>query len=254
MDDAGWTNEAAIARWNTIDRELLASLDPDGGFAKRHLVNPVVLRLLGDVDQMRILDAGCGQGYLSRLLAGRGASVVGVEPAAALFGYAVEREEELRLGVRYVQADLVALSNLGRFDAVVASMVLGSIPDWRAAMRTCIDALRPGGLFIVTLNHPCFEQLARSWATHGHLTVDRYLSDYEIAGPHGPDFHRPLSAYLNELVSLGCRLVELVEPALPPDALRDHDAGPGAEAYLDLPNFLVIATRSGRAGRHPSAA
>jgi hypothetical protein len=55
-------------------------------------------------------------------------------------------------------------------------------------------------------------------------------------------------------VSLGCRLVELVEPALPPDALRDHDAGPGAEAYLDLPNFLVIATRSGRAGRHPSAA
>lgn len=254
MDDAGWTNEAAIARWNTIDRELLASLDPDGGFAKRHLVNPVVLRLLGDVDQMRILDTGCGQGYLSRLLAGRGASVVGVEPAAALFGYAVEREEELRLGVRYVQADLVALSNLGRFDAVVASMVLGSIPDWRAAMRACVDALRPGGLFIVTLNHPCFEQagpLLGHARAPDRRPLPQRLRDRRAARA---DFHRPLSAYLNELVSLGCRLVELVEPALPPDALRDHDAGPGAEAYLDLPNFLVIATRSGRAGRHPSAA
>jgi 2-polyprenyl-3-methyl-5-hydroxy-6-metoxy-1,4-benzoquinol methylase len=95
VDGASWTNEAAIARWSATPREFLVLLDPDGGFAKRHLINPTVFRLLGDIDGKRILDAGCGQGYLSRLLAERGTTVVGVEPAKSLFDYAVERELEL---------------------------------------------------------------------------------------------------------------------------------------------------------------
>ncbi|MBN1170685.1 MAG: DUF1698 domain-containing protein [Micromonosporaceae bacterium] len=56
----------------------------DGDLAKRHLVNPVLLRMLGEVSGRRILDAGCGNGYLSRMLARRGASVVGVEPGRSL--------------------------------------------------------------------------------------------------------------------------------------------------------------------------
>jgi hypothetical protein len=43
--------------------------------------------------------------------------------------------------------------------------------------------------------------------------------------------------------SLGCTLVELVEPALPDDALRDREAGPGAEASADVPNFVLVAGR-----------
>jgi 2-polyprenyl-3-methyl-5-hydroxy-6-metoxy-1,4-benzoquinol methylase len=243
MDNEHWTNEAAIARWAATPLEFLASLDPDGGFAKRHLVNPAIFRLLGDINDKRILDAGCGQGYLSRLMANRGAHVVGVEPASALFTYACEREGELRQGVRYVQADLAALPDLGTFDAVVASMVLCAIPDWRPAMRACAEALRPGGLLIVALPHPCFEMLATSWAEVGFVRVERYLREYEIAGPHGTDFHRPLSTYLNELSALGCVLFELVEPVLAHEALRDSEAGPGAEGYTDVPNFVLIASR-----------
>jgi 2-polyprenyl-3-methyl-5-hydroxy-6-metoxy-1,4-benzoquinol methylase len=243
VDTEAWTNEAAIATWAATPREFLASLDPDGGFAKRHLVNPFIFALLGDVRHQRILDAGCGQGYLSRLLAERGAEVVGVEPAASLFDYAIEREEELRQGIRYVQADLAAMPELGAFDAVIASMVLCALPNWRPAMKTCVEALQPGGLFIFTLNHPCFEMLATSWQQHAFMKVERYLHEYEIAGPHGTDFHRPLSSYLNELAALGCTLVELIEPALPADALNDHEAGPGAEAYLDVPNFVLVSGR-----------
>ena len=239
----GWTNDEAIATWAATPREFSASLDPDGGFAKRHLVNPFLFALLGDIHHQRVLDAGCGQGYLSRLMAERGADVVGVEPAVSLFDYALEREEHLQQGIRYVRADLVAMPDLGTFDAVVASMVLCAIPNWRPAMQACVDALRPSGLFVFTLNHPCFEQLATAWQQHGFMKVERYLGEYEIAGPHGTDFHRPLSTYLNELADLGCTLVELVEPALPQDALRDREAGPGAAAYLDVPNFVLVAAR-----------
>ena len=236
----GWTNDAAIKRWSAMPREVLAEMADDGDFAKRHLVNPVILRMLGRVSGLRVLDAGCGNGYLSRMLAVRGAEVVGVEPAEALYAFAAEQECSRPQGIRYVQADLCAQPDLGeQFDAVVASMVVQAIPDWRGAMRACVDALKPGGLFVFAVNHPCFEQLWPVWRTHGEFRTHEYLATYEIEGPYGVDFHRTVSDYLNELANLGCRLRELAEPGLGPDVAAT--APVGIEAYIHLPNFMIVA-------------
>ena len=229
-----WTNEAAIAQWESLPRTLVEQMDADGDFAKRHLVNPHLLRLLGPLNGRRVLDAGCGNGYLSRMLARSGASVVGVEPTDALCGYSREREAELRQGITYIQADLTALpTDIGApFDAVVCSMVLMAIPDWRPAMRACVEALRPSGTFVFAVTHPAFEDLHGTWARHGEYRLDRYLEEYEMPQKYATDFHRPLSAYLNEAAALGCRLTEVVEPGLP-------DGEP--EAFARLPNFLIVA-------------
>jgi 2-polyprenyl-3-methyl-5-hydroxy-6-metoxy-1,4-benzoquinol methylase len=86
-----WTNDDAIGRWNrTADRADLEATAGEGDFAKRHLVNPVVLRMLGDLRDRRVLDAGSGNGYLSRMLAQRGARVVGVEPTDTMCEFARE--------------------------------------------------------------------------------------------------------------------------------------------------------------------
>lgn len=167
--DSTWTNEAAIRRWNTsATREAMEATAEDGDFAKRRLVNPVLLRLLGEVRDRRVLDAGCGNGYFSRMLAKRGARVVGVEPTDAMSAFAREKEAELGQGVRYVQADLARLPDLGGpFDAVVCSMVLMAIPESKPAMRACVEALGPGGLFVFAVVHPAFERLRDSWQQHG---------------------------------------------------------------------------------------
>lgn len=86
------------------------------------------------------------------MLADRGAHVVGVEPGQSLFDFAMEQETVAPQHIRYVQADLSALPDLGvPFDAVVASMVLPAIPDWTGAMRACVHALKPNGLFVFTV-------------------------------------------------------------------------------------------------------
>jgi len=46
---------------------------------RRDLLDPIILEVLGNIKGKQILDAGCGDGYLSRKLARRGASVTGVE-------------------------------------------------------------------------------------------------------------------------------------------------------------------------------
>ena len=197
----GWTNQAAIDRWAAIPREVLAETAADGDFSKRHLINPVLLRMIGDVAGRRVLDAGCGNGYLSRMLARLGAQVTGVEPAAALFQFAADAEAAEPLGIRYVQAELGQLPEPGSpedlggpFDTVVASMVLPAVPDWTGAMRACVRQLRPGGRYIFSVIHPCFEQLASTWRQHGEYRISEYLTEYDIDLPFATVFHRPLSA------------------------------------------------------------
>lgn len=246
MTDA-WTNEAAIRQWNTSTmREALEATAADGDFAKRHLANPTLLRLLGEVRGRRVLDAGCGNGYFSRMLAERGAQVIGVEPTEAMVAFAREQETTLGQGITYVQADLARLPDLGgTFDAVVCSMVLMAIPDWRPAMRACVEALRPGGVFVFALVHPAFEQLLDTWRRHGDYRAQRYLEEYEVPGPAASDFHRPLSTYLNELAGLGCRLREIDEPGLDPQvAAAAQTAIPGIDSYVRLPNFLIVAAET----------
>lgn len=242
-----WTNASAIEQWNaSATREALDATAADGDFVKRHLANPVLLRMLGDVRGRRVLDAGCGNGYLSRMLAERGARVVGVEPTEVMAAYAAEQEERLRQGVAYVRADLSRLPDLGEpFDAVVCSMVLMSIPDWKPAMRACVEALRPGGRFVFALVHPAFEQLLGTWRQHGGYRVRRYVEEYEIVGPAASDFHRPMSHYLNELAALGCRLLEVAEPGLDPQVAAEAEAAmPGIEALVHLPNFMIVAAEA----------
>jgi len=178
------------------------------------------------------------------MLAARGAEVVGVEPARVLLDYAVEKEVQRRQGIRYVQADLCRLPDLGGpFDAVLANMVLPAIPDWAQAMQACVEALSPDGVFVFSVNHPCFEQLWPSWREHGEFRAREYLEEYEIVGPHASDFHRTLSTYLNQLLRLGCHLREIAEPGLDPAVAA---AGPaGIDAYVHLPNCLVVAAQRG---------
>jgi 2-polyprenyl-3-methyl-5-hydroxy-6-metoxy-1,4-benzoquinol methylase len=243
-------NRAAIERWSAMPAEVIAAMADDGDFAKRHLVNPVLLRMLGDLAGLKLLDAGCGNGYFSRICARAGARVTGVEPASGLLEFAVSSERDRPLGIRYLRADLCALRDAhtaadlrSPFDAVVASMVLPAVPDWTGAMRACVQQLRPGGRFVFSVSHPCFEQLASTLRRHGAYRVSEYLRDYEIAATYATDFHRPLSAYLNEVIALGCRIAEVAEPALAPEAAAADAAGLGGHVhpYTRLPNFLIVA-------------
>lgn len=232
------TNAQAIAGWNA-KYETQEAWGPEGDFGRQHLLNPAIFRLLGLIAGKRILDAGCGQGYLSRLLAGRGALVTGIEPAANALAFALREEQMEPKGITYRRADLSTLDDLrDSFDAAIANMVLMDIPDYRSAMRNCIAALKPGGSFIFSLQHPCFEEPSAEWPAKRYVAVHEYLDEFtREQGPGTYLFHRPLSHYLNLMVSLGCALREIVEPRLSPelaagDPIHDRNA--------HVPSYVVI--------------
>lgn len=231
------TNAEAIKAWSAVSREVVEQFGEDGDFTRRALLNPVIFELLGDVRGKAILDAGCGQGYLSRRLAQRGAVLTGVEFAQPWYAYAAQKEQEEPLGITYLHEDLARVQlESATFDYVIANMVFMDIPDYLPALRNCITALKPGGGLLFSLLHPCFEESGREWQKKGYVEVRDYFGTYQVPQTYGYFFHRPLSTYLNDLIREGCTLQTIVEPQLDERIAREHQA----ERYARVPGYIVI--------------
>ncbi len=229
-------NSEAIRAW-AVAAAHANDFGDEGDFARKHLLNPAIFGLLGEVQGKHILDAGCGQGYLCRLLAERGAFVTGIEPAQGWYNYAVEREQQEPLGISYLQADLSSCTSLpDTFDTVIANMVLMDIPNYHAAIRNCIAALKPGGSLIFSLLHPCFEEPGAEWARKGYVEVREYLHKQVKQQTFEYLFHRPLSSYLNLVLQGGCMLRQIIEPQLSQELAQQI----GNDRDVHVPSFIVI--------------
>jgi arsenite methyltransferase len=100
----------------------------------------------------RILDVGCGPGFLSaelQLEVGPAGSVVGVDSSPAMLALAARRCQGRR-NVTLHQGDATSLpvADAG-FDGAVCVQVLEYVADIPAALRELYRALRPGGRVVV---------------------------------------------------------------------------------------------------------
>jgi SAM-dependent methyltransferase len=103
-------------------------------------------------DQVRgksVLDAGCGDGYGTDMLAQTAARALGVDRCADTIGSAAQRYQ--RPNLRYRACDLERLTELGeQFDVVCNFQVIEHLPDPKPFLEQVRQVLRPGGCLIVT--------------------------------------------------------------------------------------------------------
>ncbi|MCP9849798.1 methyltransferase domain-containing protein [Cyanobium sp. Morenito 9A2] len=104
----------------------------------------------GPHGRLRLLDLGCGNGWLSGWLAARGFQVVGVDPSASGITEARRAHPELRFEPLAASPQLLHQLGEAPFDLVVSLEVVEHCyapRDWAAA---AFSALRPGGQLIVS--------------------------------------------------------------------------------------------------------
>ena len=113
-----------------------------------------IIEHLGDLQQCRILDLGCGKGRFARKLKDLGAEVVGLDLSAGMLAKAA--------GLSRVQASARRLPFAdSTFDAVIAIEVLEHVDSVAPVLDEAFRVLRPGG------------QLAIIDKSAGALNVDR---------------------------------------------------------------------------------
>jgi SAM-dependent methyltransferase len=175
--------------------------------------------LLPAVTGERVLDIGCGQGRMSRYLAGLGAKVVGVDISAAMLGKARAAGPE---GIVYVRADVTrhpAWWDGVPFDGCTCELALMDIDDLAGTLSTVATLLRPGGWFVASIVHPCFpgsQTGCSSWPPAEGYEGEGWWNSPD----HSPDgvrirvgaTHRKLSTVLNALLEAGLEAERFAEP------------------------------------------
>ncbi len=212
--------------------------EDDGDPNRRYVIDPSLMSLIGSVDGLKILDAGCGNGYLARRLASLGAEVTGVDFTGPFIEYCKQRESENPLGCSFIQTSVDDLSIFDdrSFDLVVSNVVMADVVNYKQTFREISRSLKDDGRFIWSNTHPVFGG-ARAYDFKLPLdsqrqeeryfkTIDRYFdsggvligwSGYEIW-----QIDRTLAEYSKALKDAGFVISEIVEPTPPPKVIQEN--------------------------------
>jgi SAM-dependent methyltransferase len=198
---------------------------------------PHMLGLLGDVAGQDLLDAGCGEGYLSRILAARCARVTGVDLSPRLVELAATKAAPGEITYRVGDLSEPHPELAGRFDAVASYFVLNDVEDHRGFARTLGDALRPGGRAVLG----SYDYVMRRGRGSAYFTTGvAYPCGLSSVGVPVSFYHHTLPEYLDAFLAAGLRPTKLVDVDHPRVAER---RARGEELPLgdQLPRFMVLA-------------
>lgn len=120
--------------------------------SRRLVTDQAILEAVMRQQPKRVLDAGCGEGWLSRRLTALGVSVLGVDAQPDLIAFA-----QAAGGCEFTVAsyhDLAAGSIGQMFDTVVCNFALLGRDSTEALFRAAPALLHPGGTLVVQTLHP----------------------------------------------------------------------------------------------------
>lgn len=190
--------------WTTVVRE-------HGIVSRREGTDAAIVAACERAGLGRVLDVGCGEGWLSRALAARGAEVLGIDGSEAL----ISRARAAGGGPRYEVLPYVALAAStelirGPWDVIVCNFsLLGE--ELASPLRALTARLAGDGRLLIQTVHPWTVATAEPPYADGWRTETFSRMGGAFAAPM-PWYFRTLSSWVQLLTSTGLELTALDEP------------------------------------------
>lgn len=251
------------AAWET-NAEWWDAYYKEGNAFHLQLIAPATERLLGVQAGETILDVACGNGVFSRRMAELGATVVAFDFSAPFIECARKRTVEHADRVEYHVIDATDRAQLlslgeGRFDAAVCTMAIMDMSEIEPLAEALPRLLVPGGRFVFSIMHPCFNQMGAKmmleeethdgrFVTTPAIKVSKYMAPFQaqgigIRGQPVPQtyFHRPLQELLRPFFDHGLVLDGLEERAF--EGREDSSLRLTWDHFPEIPPVLVVRMR-----------
>jgi ubiquinone/menaquinone biosynthesis C-methylase UbiE len=221
--------------------------------------NPEFLKFIGTIKNKKILDAGCGEGYNTRIFAKLGAHVTGVDLSKKMIHLAQEEEKKHPLDIDYRIASFSNLSDFKdeSFDIVISFMALMDGPDYKEALQEFYRVLKTKGSLFFNIIHPCFltpyykrvqDEIGElkkvevgnyfkegPWKFSFHFAQKADKSDVKTFT--SISYHRIISTYINNLIDAGFVLKKLGEPRPSEQACKKN---PRLKKARSVASFLYV--------------
>ncbi|MBN1428222.1 MAG: methyltransferase domain-containing protein [Anaerolineae bacterium] len=232
---------------------------------------PAFFEMLPDVAGLLGVDIGCGEGHNTRLLAARGARMIGLDISDIFIRQARQFEENQPPAIDYHVASAVELPfAASTVDFATGFMSFMDISETDRVFAEAYRVLKPGGFLQFSITHPCFDTPHRrnlrdeNGVTYAY-EIGGYFRNIEgdimewlfsAAPPEVraglpafkvPRFTRTLSQWLNLLIETGFTLERVGEPWPDDETAR---ACPNVQDAQVVAYFLHLRVRKPKdAGR-----
>ena len=196
------------------------------------------LQLLGDLNGKDVLELGCGGAQCSVAFALKGATVTGIDFSSEQLKFAENLASEHNVTVTFYELDVRKLEPIAdeSQDIVFSAFLLLYVEDRKAVFEEAMRVLRPGGLFVFSLDHPMYRKVDPETLT----MVESYHEEGELIDDWGEFGKTSYFAFttadlVNQLIDTGFRLERLVEP----DSRIRYDHDPWFGLYgIYVPKIL----------------
>jgi 2-polyprenyl-3-methyl-5-hydroxy-6-metoxy-1,4-benzoquinol methylase len=142
--------------WDNTASDWEIQVGNNGDSNRRLNSDPILWKFAGDVHGLKVLDAGCGTGYLTKQLSNKGAIVTGIDISDTMVEIAKKNNPE---SIFYVDScTTLETLNAADFDLIISNYVLMDTPELCASMKAFNRILKLHGTAILIFSHPCFPQ------------------------------------------------------------------------------------------------
>jgi SAM-dependent methyltransferase len=195
---------------------------------------PSMLALIGSVEDLDVLDAGCGPGFYTEALLDAGARVTAIDVSPSMVRLTRERVgDRADIRVADLERPLEWLADDSQ-DLVVLALVLHHLDDCPQTLAEFRRVLRPGGHLVLSTVHPMedWRRLGGGYFDRERI-VETWNDGWQVAF-----WRKPLQAWCDAFADAGFLIERLVEP-LPEESMRLSD--PDTYAKLrHAPAFIAF--------------
>ena len=207
--------------WNQISPHYQAEHQIPTDFVHYgpHCPNEDQLHLIGDVGGKRVLEIGCGGGHCAIAFAKRGAIATGIDISDQQIKFARALAKRENVDATFLRRGVEDLSPIPEEsqDVVFSAYALIYVKRLDCCFAEVHRVLRPGGLFVFSLDHPFWCCLAEKELRIEHSYFDaEYSYEWEQTGlkgrPRVRQYQRTVGNYYRLLRNAGLEVLDIIEP------------------------------------------